>query len=204
MADIQNLRADLDMITDEIVCGLAGRSRYLLNSGIFIEKKGVSNITLFEQKLIDYASKGKLYHEPVIEIPQMFDQKIIEIYTKALAKICKPGENKTEYEQVVEKDINNFRLYSERVKKYGVLIADSKIKNDESFLLPMSRNALQQKLVDEDREKKVIKYALNIAKLEELENDAAISEFFKNLMSLTVDVEILYVERKVFENGFCF
>lgn len=219
LADVRYKR---DQMTHSIVSGLKDRSRYNLNTSTFSETFA-NGLTWFEYRLLAEqnldASFGRFqfpdqhplllsreqFVDPLIkidpqkaevapfEVPGWVGKAIITIYRKTLEQLCKSGEVREEYGETTKCDVANVQLYNERVTGIGLYVAEAKIQKEPKLLTINDRLDIKRRIVVPEVEQRVIQEAIMLSQNYGIERPDLIAELFKRMMSLTVDVEVMYV-----------
>jgi chorismate mutase len=217
--ELSELRIKLDQQAEKIISGLKDRSRYTLNKGVFTEpfydKKSWFEYRLLGEQSLDsefgryefedqhpvFFSRAQLakpktnrLRAAVGLVPADIDMsaKVVGIYQKLLEKICEQGENPQFYGETVKTDVNNVLALYERIVGLGQKVAEAKVQ-EYPALFCLDENCIREKLSDSTREEKVIKQAVEIAQRYNLPNSLAMNDFFREIIDLTLDVEVNYV-----------
>lgn len=159
----------------------------------------------------DQLPKPVLDREPsrkeVVPVDINMGAKIIRFYMDLLPTICKPGENPDKYGETASEDSSNLRCLYERICGLGPYVAQSKIDQDVSLLYEnLSDKLLRDRLRDPEREQRVIDKSIKInlenvaigqiidTNYQPLVTQAIIERVFREIIEITLDVEIVYIK----------
>lgn len=192
-------------MTQGIVSGLKDRSRYLLNRGVFTRRLAGGQ-TLFEHSLFEERRKqpatpligaGLPADVRPLKIPPLIGETTIQMYQCALDELCQAGENRLEYEETAKHDARNILLYNKRITEIGVCVAEAKIQKTPDLLSLESDDEIKGRIVVPEIEDRVVETALEIARQCGLGRQLQLIEkFFREIMCMTVYVEIMYVQTR--------
>jgi chorismate mutase len=224
--NLDEIRYKRDRLTSIIVSGLNDRSRYKLNQTIFTETFGNTKKTWFQYRLLMEQNLDAQFgrfkfsdQQPILFSPDELDKpmtnitppatdvkpfsspegisiKIMDLYRSILPEICKEGEDRSQYGETVKCDVSNILLYNERVIGIGKFVAESKIQRDPSILSAETDKEIREKLVVKSIEDRVVADARCFAEACKLNPDR-IESFFRDMMSLTVDIEGRYIRDRI-------
>lgn len=212
-------RVERNQMTERIVSGIKSRSRYRLNTGVFIDKI-IDGKTWVESLLYDYQSahsrigrflfedqrpflftKEQLPSAQINRNPELrglipakidLDQAIIDLYRDLLPKICEPGEDQKHYGETAEQDCNNLLTLCERVYMVGRKVAKGKISKDASIIYETPESILE-KLTCPKIENEVASEGINIARRHLLPQPEIMDKYLRDIIKLVLKVEVDYV-----------
>ena len=220
---LQDVRVKIDQMSERIVSGLKDRSRYSLSAGVFSEE-AYDGKTWFNSRLLGEQSLDAIFgrYEFEDQHPLLFTKevlpaskikrnppsigvarvgidvgnKVIDLYKKALEKICLPGEDKNNYGEIAKLDVSNVLALYERICGIGQEVAELKIQENTGIIY-LDKETITEKLRNTVREQEVIDSGIEIARRYLLPNPETMSWFFRNVIDITLlGVEVDYVLRK--------
>lgn len=228
--DLQKtIRPGLDILANEIVIGLKKRTRFSVNSAIYVPGlvTGVTQISLLDYELAKieqcHAELGRYTfaaqdsfsdvravpnvigreapQSPVRYMPSGVGQRIIEFYRGWISQACTEGENVNSYGETVTADVSVLLSIMERVN-LGKLVAESKFAEmPEAFIATQGdRDAMLELIVRKDREHKVIELAEKLAMQYQLSPEHSIN-VFQFMIEVTVDIEVDYLKLRLAEQA---
>jgi hypothetical protein len=220
---LREARTLRDILTGFIVGGLVRRVRYQVNRGVFTEKfPDGQNLTWYELRLkkdqgVDSYFGRYLFEDqiPVGFTKEQLDKpgatrnppklgllnmtprvypKVLQLYKDFIPKICRPGENPGDYGATVKIDVDNILTLCERTETVGREVAAGKIRDDETLLHLATKREIELALTIPSIERDVLVSALDNAKRDRLPNVRYVIPFFKELIRLTREVEVDYIQ----------
>ncbi len=139
--------------------------------------------------------------------------EIIRLYKEFLPEICKNKEDELTYGEAVKLDVNNVLSLQERVYDTGRKVAEYKLQKDDELheefdkqekderllrgaklIYITDSEVLSWRLINEEREKKVIGDFIKIGENYDLPNLEALRGFARKIIDLTVKVQVDYIQ----------
>jgi len=216
---LQDVRVKIDQMSEKIVSGLKDRSRYSLSAGVFSEE-AYDGKTWFNSRLLGEQSLDAVFgrYEFEDQHPLLFTRedlpvsrikrnppsigvvrvgidvgsKVIGLYKEALKKICPSGEDKNSYGEIAKLDVSNVLALYERICGIGQEVAELKIQENTGIVY-LDKETIIEKLRNTKREQEVIDSGIEIAKRYLLPNSETMALFFRNIIDITIGVEVDYV-----------
>ena len=136
---------------------------------------------------------GGLRKNEVAPVDINMGDKILEFYHEILPQICQPGQDSDTYGEAVLEDSLNIRKLYERICGLGPYVAQAKIQDDPSLLEITDETVLRDKLTDPKRERDVMAKGLRLARKYKLPNPSVAKDIFRQIIDLTLDVEVAYI-----------
>jgi len=217
VSDIVELRIKLDQLNERIISGLKTRSRFPANkvafTEIFADGKTWFMYRLKKEQDIDSEFGRFLYSDqsPIVyskkellkpriekaaksngveQIPVDVSKKIIDLYKSMLYEICVQQEDRATYGETTKQDVENILTLNERIVGIGEQIAGYKMQSNPELLKIKSEGELRKELIVPSRELEVISNTVKIAQKYGLTNVEQIKDFAKELIDLTIEVEV--------------
>lgn len=218
----QNIRPEVDQMTNRFIRGIEDRSHYALNEGIYAEifpdGRGLTwfKARIFDDLGLDYKfgrgddedqkplffNRDKLPEAVVKDFPHQkglvpitinLDAEIEELYRNAIRQQCPPGEDRSKYGETAKLDSYNISNLGDRVYKTAVLIAMAKIIEKPSRRYMTDEELMSEgELKDTPREEEVMDKGVIIAE----KCDMPYPQLMRPLMMGTIDL-VLKAELKV-------
>lgn len=223
--DLNALRAKLDVMTDRIVIGLKERSDFKLNRRIYEKGAipivgrpeisfldfGLESLEIFHAALgrYDYSDQFPFFSKnlpkspvereiPIISVKPVeisIKDELIGYYCEFLPKLGISGDDTVSYGETVSIDSNLLMLLHERINSVGRYVAQSKLENNPEIMSNINDTGkLKAILRNPGREDIVLSKAKNAAQKYGLDPEV-INELFSWIISKTIDVEILYLQK---------
>ena len=219
--EINEVRIKLDQLGDHLISLLKHRSCYQHNQGVFSELFA-DNMTWFMYRLkkeqdidaefgrfvypdqhplifrkSDLATPKIPREAPVLDglhvISINISEKLLAIYQRTLACICTPGEDLDTYGQTVKLDVEILLTLNERISGLGNQVAEYKIKTNPALATTSDKSQIRKFLTVPEREQQVIDQAIATATRLAIRNPEAIGDFMREIIQVTLDVEVEYI-----------
>jgi|GEM_PF-2301197 len=171
-SNLLKLRSRLDKITKQIILGLAERAKFSFDKEEFENE--------FDEK--DGAES-------------LIKKRINLNYLELLERICvkRKEENDSGKGLVIDKKI--ILLLNERVIKISELIARTKLINGLNMSALWDSVALRKQIISLEREREIVNKSIELAKISNIKNPAAVGEFMQKIINLTTDAQINYIQK---------
>lgn len=223
------IRPGLDILGNEIIIALKKRSRFKQNleiyrPGLVIHHPELSLLE-YELRRVEevHAELGRYMYasqeaftelgsvkpiikrpppeNPVRDISSRVGQRIIQYYLAWVEECLEPGSDSDTFGETVTADVAALQGISERVN-LGKYVAEFKFQqNREAFLQSKGdAEALRRLVVNEEREKKVMGVARQLADHYGFDAEQA-CRIFRWKIGLTTDVEVQYLQKRLDEES---
>lgn len=221
--NLSELRIKLDQMTERIISRLKDRSRYKLNTKIYI-KNAIPIENRKNLSFLEFALEGlEKYHAmlgrynfpdqqpiiikpflkppvrriipqtPIVKVKINIGKRIIKFYTNSLKKFCPMGNDPATYGETAYCDADIIQLLNERIN-LGRYVAQTKLQLNPSLKRIKNKKDLEKKLREPERETKIIKKVQIIAKRYKM-NPKIVENFFRWIINETTRLELQYLEK---------
>jgi len=224
MPDLEReLRPRLEILGNEIIISLKKRSRYRQNldiyqPGLVLEHANLSLLeyelgkmeqvhaelgryTYADQEAFTDVSKARLVIKrpappcPIHNFPTGLGSEIIQYYIQWVKKSCQPDTDSDTFGETVTADVAALLNIYERIT-LGKYVAEKKyLMNPEGFKNAKGAAAIEELLVDKEREARVIETAIRLAEHYQFDAEQA-KEVFGWLIGMTVRVQVQYILKR--------
>ena len=222
--DLQDLRAKLDRLNEQIVSRIKDRSRFPVNDAVYIPGaisiRDQPTMSLMAWALIGmeryHASLGRyelpdqipLRTEVITESPvrRKIDmpllpaitppprEELFRFYTSIVPDFCRPGDDPQNYGETAYADADVLVRLNERIF-LGGFVAKSKLEQDPGIVeLAADPVAIREKFRDRAREEVVIERAQQAAWRYQVSPDV-IKRVFRWMIEQTIDVEVRFLQQ---------
>ncbi len=222
--DLNDLRAKLDRLNEQIVGRFKDRSWFSLNEAVYtpgaIPIEGRPGISLMEWSLegleryhaslgrFDMPDQHPLLPEVVapspvrrkLDLPRLPAiaspprDQLIRFYISILPRLCRPGDDPHYYGETAYADADLLARINERVY-LGAFVAHTKLEREPHIIrLADQSDALRAVLRDSRREEDVIRQVREAALRYALSADL-IAEVFRWMVEQTLDLEVRFLQQ---------